>query len=55
MIKIFPYRKQPTASNLSIDYLGKHVLWSQERKEKHYQTIICDTRHHYFNGNIRYV
>ena len=55
MIKIFPYHKQPTASNLSIDYLGKHVLWSQERKEKHYQTIICHTRHHYFNGNIRYI
>jgi hypothetical protein len=29
MIKVFPYHKQQTASNLSIDYLGKHVLWSQ--------------------------
>jgi hypothetical protein len=46
MIKIFPYHKQPTASYLSIDYLGKHGLWSQERKGKHFQTIICDTRHY---------
>ena len=53
MIKIFPYHKQPTASNLSIYYLGKDVLWSQGKEGKALSNYYIRYMTLYFNGNIK--